>query len=174
MLSALFDKSNWCLRWAICAFMNPPSLALFPAAPLVVAWALFPVSVLVSLLVSLPASLPVSLPVSVLVASGGRRGVTRVDPLGSFPWGVEAVAFVVVVGTMLFVVAAVASSFIIGRCYGVDPILYCRSSYYKVGHSFIESVVLYSVELGCFVGWDGVNCLTKSVGRWTVSKWRCL
>ena len=56
----------------------------------------------------------VSVPVNsvlVPVASRGRLGVTRVDTLESFPWGVEAAAAVVaMVGTMLFVVAGVASS----------------------------------------------------------------
>jgi len=72
----LFASSNCCLRWAICADMNPPSLG--------VAWALFPA-----------ATLPASVPLASRVCWSLARGVTRFDPLGFFPGVVVGAAALV-------------------------------------------------------------------------------
>jgi len=66
---ALFASSNCCLRWSSCADSNPSSG--------VVAVRAFPLAI--------PVSIPVSIPFAFLVLRGLAPGVTRLDPLGSFP-----------------------------------------------------------------------------------------
>ena len=71
MARALFDSSNWCLRWSSCALLNP---VIVLASSVVVVGA-FPLMI--------PVAIPVTIPVS------SRLGVKRVDslafdPLGSF------------------------------------------------------------------------------------------